>query len=87
MKGKEIMQNIQECVKRFDAKHEALKELMEVMAKHKLQFETSVTYGDNGEECELKIMQDYFEDGEPIVLFSKNDGKNTSIDYVEISRS
>ena len=80
-------QNIQECVKRFDAKYEALKELMEVMAKHKLHFETNVVYGDNGEECELKIMQDYFEDGDPIVLFSKNDGKSTTIDYVNISRN
>jgi biotin-(acetyl-CoA carboxylase) ligase len=91
MKGNEIMtkytQNIQECLNRFNSKHEALKELIEVMAKHNLHFETNITYGDNGEECELKIMQDYFEDGDPIILFSKNDGKSTSIDYVEISRS
>ena len=82
-----IKPNIQEYLERFVSKRKALEELMKVMAKHNLHFETNVIYGDNGEECELKIMQDYFEDGDPIVLFSKNDGKSTSIDYIDISRN
>ena len=80
------MQNVNECLNRFDAKHNALRDLIEVMNKHNLTFEANIIYSEKGEECEIKIMQDYFKDGDPIVLFSKNDGKKSSINYVEISR-
>jgi hypothetical protein len=76
-------QCVEECFDRFDAKHNALRDLIEVMNKHNLTFESSLV--DN--KIEIRIMQDYFKDGDPIVLFSKNDDKNSSIDYVEISRS
>jgi hypothetical protein len=81
------MQNVNECLDRFDAKTKALRELIEVMSKHNLTFETSLVYENGEEKSEIRIMQDYFQDGEPIVLFSKKDNVMNSIDYVEISRS
>ena len=78
------MVNVDECLERFNAKTNALRDLIELMNKHNLTFEANVVYGDNGEECELKIMQDYFKDGDPIVLFSKKNGKNNFIDCNEI---
>ena len=77
------MQNIDECLNRFDAKHNALRDLIEVMTEHNLTFESSLVEN----KIEIRIMQDYFEDGDPIIIFSKNDGKKSSIDYVDISRS
>lgn len=81
------MQNVNECLNRFDAKHNALRDLIEVMNKHNLTFETSLVRENGEEKSEIRIMQDYFQDGEPIVLFSKKDNVMNSIDYVEISRS
>lgn len=81
------MQNVNECLNRFDAKHNALRDLIEVMNKHNLTFETSLVFENGKEKTEIRIMQDYFQDGEPIVLFSKKDYVMNSIDYVEISRS
>ena len=81
------MQNVNECLNRFDAKHNALRDLIEVMNKHNLTFETSLVFENGKEKTEIRIMQDYFQDGEPIVLFSKKDDVMNSIDYVEISRS
>lgn len=80
-------QNVEECLKRFDEKTNALRDLIEIMNKHNLTFEASIVENNGEKTCEVRIMQDYFKDGDPIVLFSKNDGKNSSIDYVEISRS
>jgi hypothetical protein len=76
------MQNVNECLDRFDAKHNALRDLIEVMNKHNLTFESSLVEN----KIEIRIMQDYFEDGDPIILFSKKDDEKSSIDYVEISR-
>lgn len=76
------MQNVNECLDRFDAKHNALRDLIEVMNKHNLTFESSLVEN----KIEIRIMQDYFEDGDPIILFSKNDDEKSYIDYVEISR-
>ena len=81
------MQNVNECLNRFDAKHNALRDLIEVMNKHNLTFETSLVFENGKEKTEIRIMQDYFQDGDPIVLFSKKDDVMNSIDYVEISRS
>ena len=77
------MQNFDECLNRFDAKHNALRDLIEVMNEHNITFESRLV--DN--KIEIRIMQDYFEDGDPIVIFSKNDSKKISIDYVDISKS
>ena len=52
------------------------------MNKHNLTFEAGMV----GNNVEVRIMQDYFKDGDPIVLFSKNDVEKSSIDYVQISR-
>lgn len=76
------MQNVNECLDRFDAKANALRDLIEVMNKHNLTFEAGMV----GNKVEVRIMQDYFKDGDPIVLFSKNDIEKSSIDYVQISR-
>lgn len=76
------MQNVNECLHRFDAKANALRDLIEVMNKHNLTFEAGMV----GNNVEVRIMQDYFKDGDPIVLFSKNDVEKSSIDYVQISR-
>lgn len=75
-------QNIDECLHRFDAKANALRDLIEVMNKHNLTFEASMV----GNKVEVRIMQDYFKDGDPITLFSVNDNIKSSIDYVQISR-
>ena len=77
------MQNVNECLNRFDAKHNALRDLIEVMNKHNLTFESSLVEN----KIEIRIVQDYFEDGDPIVIFSQNDSKKSSIDCVDISRS
>lgn len=76
------MQNVNECLHRFDAKANALRDLIEVMNKHNLTFESSIV----GNKIEVRIMQDYFKDGDPITLFSSIDDIKSSIDYVQISR-
>ena len=77
------MQNFDECLNRLDAKHNALRDLIEVMNEHNLTFESILVEN----KIEIRIMQDYFEDGDPIIIFSKNDCKKSSIDYVDISKS
>ena len=77
------MQNFDECLNRLDAKHNALRDLIEVMNEHNLTFESILVE----DKIEIRIMQDYFEDGDPIIIFSKKDCKKSSIDYVDISKS
>lgn len=76
------MQNVNECLNRFDAKHNALRDLIEVMNKHNLTFESSLVEN----KIELRIMQDYFKDGDPVILFVVKADEKSSIDYVDISR-
>lgn len=77
------MQNVNECLNIFNAKYNALRDLIEVMIEHNLTFESSLV----DDKIEIRIVQDFFKDGDPIIIFSKNDGKKSSIDCVDISRS
>lgn len=81
-----MMENVNECLNQFDAKNNALRDLIEVMNKHNLSFESSVVWGDSGEMIQIRIMQDYFKDGEPITIFSSIDNNKSSIDYMQIAK-
>jgi hypothetical protein len=78
------MPNINDCLNNFTAKYEALKDLMQVMAKHNLTFESDIVYDTNyGEITELRILQN---SGKPCIIFKKTDNKHeTNINYLDIS--
>lgn len=62
------MQDVNEIIKQMNFKNEALVELIKVMDKYHLSFVSETEYTEQGEISRLKVMMDYYEDGEPIVL-------------------
>ena len=62
------MQNVNEIIKQMDFKHNALVELIKVMDKYHLSFVSETEYTEQGEISRLKVLTDYYEDGEPIML-------------------
>ena len=62
------MQDVNEIIKQMNFKNEALVELIKVMDKYHLSFVSETEYMGNGEISRLKVMMDYYEDGEPILL-------------------
>ena len=86
-----FLQNIDECLNRFNKKNSALLELMQVMAKHNITFEAEYLPG--GKNMRIAIKSDIFDDNEPISIFEKsvklenNDYNSATINYVDISRS
>ena len=62
--------NKTDVIKMFDAKHAALKDLLEVMQKHHLSFKGYIKQTNVGDVINFKIVSNYFMDGEPLELIS-----------------
>ena len=60
--------DVTEIINRMDFKHDALVELIKVMDKYNLSFVSETEHTEQGEISRLRVMADYFEDGDPIVL-------------------
>ena len=67
---------IKDTIERLQMKNEALTDLLNVMAKHKLSFFAIHQVQGQHETTSLQIGMDFYEDGEPIVI-----SKVTNVGY------
>lgn len=81
---KENIMNKTDVIKMFDAKHAALKDLLEVMQKHHLSFKGYIKQTNVGDVINFKIVSNYFMDGEPLELISIDGGECIEIDINDI---
>jgi hypothetical protein len=81
---KENIMNKTDVIKMFDAKHAALKDLLEVMQKHNMSFKGYIKQTNVGDVINFKIVSDYFMDGDPIELASIDGGERIEITMDDI---